>query len=209
MAYESIIPPDETARLKALDPRPVNRQGVGGGRRDSNLSRNSPISTQEQSSNSNQRVDGRRRGRAQEAGSGQGDRELSIPPTSNTFTASSNILETIATRFNQARENNRAGAWRQFQRDLMDASPFICPTLIPYKDLISVVADIEKEIKGSSSSQAGKSNEQLLADFLSGGSDLGLIPIPPAPDTLDIGSIVGEGDGVPADSPDGAGTPSN
>lgn len=104
------------------------------------------------------------------------------------FTATDNILKIIGDRWNEARDLNKAGAFRQLQRDLMSASSIICPGLIPYKDLIQIVTDLEKEIKGSSS-QVGKSNEELLADFLSGGSD---IPIPnnPEPATLPEGESV-------------------
>jgi len=72
----------------------------------------------------------------------------------------------------------------------MNASPFICPTLIPYKDLIQIVADIEKEIKGSSSNQTGKSNEELLSDFLNG---TGTIQVK----SLDTPVMIGERDGEP------------
>ena len=118
---------------------------------------------------------GGRGGGEGEASGNEGNRGVSESAASSDspFSQSSNILKTIADRFNAIRETNRAGAWRQFQKDLMDASPFICPTTIPYKDLISVVADIEKEIKGSSS-VIGKSNEELLAEFLNGG---GSIPV--------------------------------
>lgn len=59
----------------------------------------------------------------------------------------------------------------------MEATPYICPGIIPYKDAIQLVADIEKELKGTTQ-QTGKSNEEILASFLSG-SDI--IPVPPVP----------------------------
>ena len=177
-------------------------------------------SSQEQGQGANNGGDGGRR--TQEAGgaSSQGDNGLpipatglppAIPPTGTLFATADNILKKIADRFNLAREEGKVQAWRQLQRDLMDASPFIVPIFIPYKDLIQIVADIEKEIKGSTS-QAGKSNEELLADFLAGGVCLPpTIPIPAAPIDYDIGEsldtavivgVVGEGeDSIPASIP--------
>lgn len=85
----------------------------------------------------------------------------------------------------------------------MHASPFICPAVIPYKDLISIVSEIEKEIKGGTS-QAGKSNEEIMADFLSGGGSLVVAEMDIGPDlsrdkSLDKSGIVegGEGEGGP------------
>ena|SRR2546423_4006355 len=200
------IQPSQT--LSSLDSRGVNSPFVERERGDADLIRVINGETikrgEEQSSHPNNRSDGRRRGRTPKAGGPARDRELPVAPapipptTENPFTASSNILETIAARFNAARELQKAGAWKQLQTDLMNASPFICPALIPYKDLIQIVADIEKEIKGTSSSQTGKSNEQLLADFLSGGPDLGSIPPPPPPNELDTTAIMSNGDGDPA-----------
>jgi len=77
----------------------------------------------------------------------------------------------------------------------MNASPHIVPILIPYKDLLSVVAEIEKEIKGSNA-QAGRSNEELLTDFLSGGDMLGPISTPKPPAELDNSDILTPGEGV-------------
>lgn len=66
----------------------------------------------------------------------------------------------------------------------MAATPFICPHIIPYKDAISIISEVEKEIKGSNA-QVGKSNEELMADFLTGGSALSVDIIPPVPEGLD------------------------
>src|SRR5438046_855603 len=188
---------------EALKPGGVNSPDLGTNSRNTHAIRivNGQIVKGEgEGSHPNNREHGGSGSGAPEAGSNEGARELPAPTTtasypSNPFTASSNILETIAQRFNYARETNRAGAWRQFQQDLMNASPFICPALIPYKDLISVVAEIEKEIKGSSANQAGKSNEELLADFLSGGAFLPTIPPPIPPEALDNPVTIANGDG--------------
>lgn len=180
--YKSIIPADIAARLKALASAPTSDS-----RRSNSKSldreRSNPLqsgkleSEKEQGSHSDNRGDGGSRSGAKEATSLKGDRELSIPPAppailpANPFTASSNILQDIAARFNYARETQKVGAWKQLQTDLMNASPFICPVLIPLKDLINIAQDIEKEIKGANT-QVGKSNEELLSDFLNGGGDI-------------------------------------
>lgn len=116
------------------------------------------------------------------------------------FATNQPILEIIANRFNEARDLNKAGAWKQLQRDLMAASPFIVPQIIPYKDLIAIVSDIEKEIKGTTA-QAGRSNEELLAAFLSGDQREEGIPISEEQvvtmlerDDLDNDGIIGEAD---------------
>jgi hypothetical protein len=106
-------------------------------------------------------------GGTQEAGPNEGARELSISPASQPIWKAENVLQTIADRFTAARTLQKSEAWRQLQMDLMQASPFLVPVIIPYKDLISIVSDIEKEIKGGIGHQ-GKSNEEIMADFLSG-----------------------------------------
>lgn len=120
-------------------------------------------------------------------------------PNNNPFRQSDNILQTIADHFVEARKLQKAEAWRQLQVDLMHASPFICPAVIPYKDLISIVSEIEKEIKGGTS-QAGKSNEEIIAGFLSGQGSLVVVEMDIGPDlsrdkSLDSHAIIKEGEG--------------
>ena len=183
-------------------PGRANRESVDRERSYSNRERIPSPPKQEQSSHPYRRNNGQRGNREPQAKGTPFDRGVPEPsapiPQGNPFTAATNILEAIAQRFNAARELQKAGAWKQLQTDLMNASPFICPGLIPYKDLIQIVADIEKEIKGSSSNQAGKSNEELLADFLRGGTDIPITIPANIPEGLDNGSRIGEGDG---DSP--------
>jgi len=202
MAYESVLPPEVAARLKALVSGGASSKSVDGKRGNPDGQRATPPAPKgagaaEQGSNPNRRVDGSSGTRKEEAKGTPFNRGVPEPTASsspNPFTASSNILETIATRFNIAREQARSGAWKQLQTDLMNASPFICPALIPYKDLIQIVADIEKEIKGASS-QIGKSNEELLANFLNGG-DFIPVTIPESPpEPIDIGTRMGKGGG--------------
>jgi len=76
-------------------------------------------------------------------------------------------------KFVELRETGKVGAWKQLQSDLMRAAPFIVPAIIPLKDVIQIAADIEKEIKGSTA-QVGRSNEELLSDFLNGGEAIQL-----------------------------------
>lgn len=166
------------------------------------------LSQEEQGSPANNR--GERGSGAREASSvpSEGDRgpttplssPLALPSTviqgeRNPFQSADGVLKTIADRFNAAREQGKVGAWRQFQKDLMNASPFLVPILLPYKDLISIVAEIEKEIKGSTA-QAGKSNEELLADFLSGNSSLGADISSPVPEGIDTTAKIVSGDSV-------------
>lgn len=198
----------------ALNPRPADIQNLDGLSGDPNLrggSSPTPASKPEQGPSPDNRGDGGSGAKEERGTSSQGDNRLSEPPASlppaisegegaRVFSTADNILKKIADRFNEAREIGKVQAWRQFQRDLMEASPYIVPIFIPYKDLVQLCADIEKEIKGSTS-QVGKSNEELLADFLSGGASLpDNIATPPAPvdynleESLDTSAIVGEVD---------------
>lgn len=175
MAHEPVCPPEVTARLKAIINGRASSQSLDRKRSDS-ISSGTVLAKAltEQGSHSNLGGDGGSGSGAKEAGGLTGDRELSKPPATlpaNPFTASSNILQDIAARFNYARETQKVGAWKQLQTDLMNASPFICPVLIPLKDLINIAQDIEKEIKGANT-QVGKSNEVLLSEFLNGEGDI-------------------------------------
>lgn len=67
----------------------------------------------------------------------------------------------------------------------MEATPYICPVIIPYKDAIQLIADIEKELKGTSQ-QTGRSNEEILASFLAGSNEIPVPPIPIPTETLDM-----------------------
>lgn len=219
MAFPGKLPTLEqwTAELAArekesLNSRPADLKSVDGLSRDPNLRGDSPSegAKREQGPSPNNRGDGGSRTQEERGASSQGDNRLSEPPASLSpaipeipagqgavFSTADNILKKIADRFNEAREIGKVQAWRQFQRDLMEASPYIVPIFIPYKDLVQLCADIEKEIKGSTS-HVGKSNEELLADFLSGGASLPEnIATPSAPvdynleESLDTSDIVG------------------
>ena len=94
-------------------------------------------------------------------------------PENNPFLTGDHILKAIMDKFVELREQQKVGAWKQLQSDLMRAAPFIVPHIIPLKDVIQIAADIEKEIKGSTA-QVGRSNEELLSDFLNGGDTIQL-----------------------------------
>jgi len=77
------------------------------------------------------------------------------------------LLQDIGKRFTEARKLNKPEAWRQLQADLMHNSYILCPAILGYKDLITTVREIEDFMKGSVG-QVGRSNEEVLAEFLSG-----------------------------------------
>lgn len=156
---------------------------------DSNTGRGKvTLATKKQGQGDNGRdPSGGRSGESQAEGlAGPGRLPAPVPDSrpASPFEGSDNILKTIADRFIAARDLQKAPAWRQLQRDLMEASPYICPVIIPYKDLIQLVADIEKELKGTTQ-QTGRSNEEILASFLSGGDEIPVPPIPEPTETLD------------------------
>ena len=201
---QPIIPPDVEARLKALVTRRTDSQGVDGISRNANYSRVPAPAKEEQGSHPDLRGPSGSRVGEKKAESPKGDRELQQPsaptktegsvhqalvpaPANNPFLTGDHILKAIMDKFVELREQQKVGAWKQLQSDLMRAAPFIVPHIIPLKDVIQIAADIEKEIKGSTA-QVGRSNEELLADFLNGGDS---IPI----DNSKISSIVGARDG--------------
>lgn len=164
-------------------------EGMGELSSDSNSRGGASPTTKEQSKGDNRREPSRGgSGEDQEpspAGPGGVPASGSNTPQSSLFTSSDNILKTIADRFIAARDLQKAGAWRQLQRDLMEATPYICPVIIPYKDAIQLIADIEKELKGTSQ-QTGRSNEEILASFLAGNNEIPVPPIPIPTETLDM-----------------------
>lgn len=119
--------------------------------------------------------------------------------------AGPSVLQVISERFVAATELNRVEAWRQLQKDIMLAAPVICPAIIPYKDLLGAVADIEGKVKGSTG-MAGKSNEEIMADFLSGSGSLVITQMDIGPDLerdkiSDIIEIDGGANGPATDIP--------
>lgn len=176
-----------------LIPGGTDSQDLDSLSRDSN-SHGGEVATGEQGSNPNLRNNGGSGTGQAQASRPQGDRELPEPTTEvQAFTTSDNILQVIAQRWDKARELNKVGAFRQLQRDLMNAAPYIVPNIIPYKDLIGIVTDLEKEIKGSTA-QVGRSNEELLASFLSGKDGIPISVVPSPPPDLDIDVTIPVGD---------------
>lgn len=95
---------------------------------------------------------------------------------------------------------NKGEAWRQLQADLMQNAHILCPFVLPYDRLLTSVREIEDFMKGTSG-QVGRSNEELMAEFLRGDGKLaegiaatqapenelaedGMVPLD-GPDTLD------------------------
>jgi len=148
----------------------------------------------------------------------EGDRELweptaPVPAGANSIISAikeagpnANILQILGERFVSARKEQKAEAWRQLQSDLMLSASYICPLYVPFKDLLTAAREIEEFIKGSTG-HAGKSNEELMANFLTGGDaipvhltkleppegiDLATVSIE---DTLDTDDTMESGDG--------------
>lgn len=174
------------ATITPIDSRGPNLQALDGVSGDSNAGGGAPGTGprqegQGESSHSDGRGGSGGRAGTESGASLEGDHGVrqpgARPKRENPFLAlkadGAGILQTISERFNEARNESKAPAWKQFQQDLMDAAPFILH-VIPYKDIIQIASDIEKEIKGSTL-QVGKSNEELLADFLTGGSSLPVV----------------------------------
>lgn len=61
----------------------------------------------------------------------------------------------------------------------------LCPTTLPLKDLLTAVREIEDFIKGSSG-QAGRSNEEIMRDFLQGDTKLLGQDAPPLEPAADL-----------------------
>jgi hypothetical protein len=63
--------------------------------------------------------------------------------------------------------------------------------VLPYKDLIGALKDIEEFCKGSVGS-VGRSNEEIIAEFLRGDGSLLASPPPSAMEGIDIPVIVAD-----------------
>ena len=114
---------------------------------------------------------------------------------------SPNVFQVIGQRFVDARKLQKAEAWRQLQEDLMLAAPFLCPGLMSFKDLLGAAREIEDFVKGATG-KAGRSNEELMQEFLNGGGPLAVnLPLPP-PEGIDTDAILIEGDegGTPTEA---------
>lgn len=172
----SLVPPSTT--LSAPVSGGADSPSVDGERGDSHLSGGSPVPAQEPSSDPNRRTPVRDRAGKEKASSPKGSDGVSdlsqlprafVPSTEDG--GAGNILQTIGQRFTEARKEQKAEAWRQLQSDLMNNAHWLCPVIIPLKDLIAAAREIEEFVKGSTG-QVGRSNEELMAEFLSGGGNL-------------------------------------
>lgn len=173
----SLVPPSTT--LSAPVSGGADSPSVDGERLNSNSSGGASASpTKEPSSNPNRRTPVRDRAGKEKASSPKGSDGVSdlsqlprafVPSTEDG--GAGNILQTIGQRFTEARKEQKAEAWRQLQSDLMNNAHWLCPVIIPLKDLIAAAREIEEFVKGSTG-QVGRSNEELMAEFLSGGGNL-------------------------------------
>ena len=88
------------------------------------------------------------------------------------------ILQNLGARFVEARRLSKPESWRQLQADIMSSLHLLCPYVMPLKDALAACREIEDFIKGSTG-QVGKSNEELMADFLRGEGELAKLAAPP------------------------------
>jgi hypothetical protein len=111
------------------------------------------------------------------------------------------ILQNIGSRFVEARKLNKPEAWRQFQADIMANLDSLVPGILPFKDAVAAAREIEEFIKGSSG-QVGRSNEEIIAEFIRGDGDIASPPSTPpsAMEGLDIPDIVDD-EALPTDAP--------
>jgi hypothetical protein len=203
-----------TSPSKPVDPRPAPRKGLDGDSGDL-LSSGVPAPAPAEKRSPRRRPPGGDRERPPQEASPAGHRELSTGdllaspapvPTDNPFLAAiaqskGNILQVIGSRFVEARALQKAEAWRQLQTDLMMAAQFLCPTIIPLKDLLAAAREIEDFVKGSTG-QVGRSNEELMEEFLNGGGKLGSSTLLQPPEGLDkdsISEIIEDADNPPTE----------
>lgn len=114
--------------------------------------------------------------------------------------AAPDILQEIGRRFTKARMLSKPESWRQLQADLMHNSHLLCPAIMGYKDLLTSVREIEDFMKGSVG-QVGRSNEELLAEFLRGEGQLAAEVAPADSQLANEASALTESAIVPVDSP--------
>jgi len=74
-------------------------------------------------------------------------------------------LHSIGQRFNELRRESMAAAYRYLQEALMSNVDVLVPTVIPLKDFLATVAELETFLKGSVS-QTGQSPIEYLQQWL-------------------------------------------
>ena len=98
---------------------------------------------------------------------GGGDSQLSGPPEA--LEQAESLLTDIGKRFTELRKGGKAPAWLKLQEDLMTNIGVLVPIVIPLKDFLAACREIEEFVKGATS-QPGRSNSEILRDFLGNGS---------------------------------------
>jgi hypothetical protein len=78
------------------------------------------------------------------------------------------LLTNIGKRFIELRKGGKAPAWLKLQEDLMGNIGTLVPIVIPLKDFLAACREIEEFVKGAIS-QPGKSNSEILREFLGKG----------------------------------------
>jgi hypothetical protein len=77
------------------------------------------------------------------------------------------VFAAIGERFNQNRKKSKASAYEQYQRDLMEnMDTLVLGDVISLKDITATITDLESFMRDNTSDQ-GKSQAQLLAEWLS------------------------------------------
>lgn len=91
------------------------------------------------------------------------DREPAIEPL-----APAEILTRMGNEFNRLlAESSRPQAYKYMQKSLMENVGILVPVLMPMKDFIAAVTELEEYLKGSMAS-SDKSPLDLLSDWLQG-----------------------------------------
>jgi len=93
--------------------------------------------------------------------------ESKSKPNSNALEEAKRVFADIGERFNQNRKKSKASAYEQYQRDLMDNMDIlVLGEVISLKDITATITDLEGFMRDNTSDQ-GKSQAQLLAEWLS------------------------------------------
>lgn len=79
-------------------------------------------------------------------------------------------LHSIGERFNELRKQSMGAAYRYLQEALMTNVDVLVPTVIPLKDFLAAVTELEDFLKGSVS-QAGQSPIEYLQRWLNAPAD--------------------------------------
>lgn len=71
----------------------------------------------------------------------------------------------VGERFTAKRKNDKVGAYKQLQEDLMNNAHLLVPFVVSLKEVLGTTIDIEDFLKGSESN-TGRSPVEEIKDFL-------------------------------------------